>query len=96
MAGEEQRERRKSKSGYIIMLDGGPDSWRSKSQSIVVLPSTKAEYVALLFSRRGSNVAYSSPGDDQSAQINAERQGNIAFQALMKDLPNKGEENGLS
>lgn len=89
MAGEEQRERRKSKSGYIIMLDGGLDSWRSKRQSTVVLSSTEAEYVALPFSRRGSNVAYSSPGDDQSAQTNAEKQGNIAVQALMEDVAQK-------
>ena len=38
---------RKSTSGFIFMLNGGPISWRSKKQATVALSSTEAEYVAL-------------------------------------------------
>ena len=38
---------RKSVSGYIFMLSGGPISWRSKKQTTVALSTAEAEYVAL-------------------------------------------------
>ena len=38
---------RKSTSGFIFMLNGGPVSWASKRQSVVALSSTEAEYIAL-------------------------------------------------
>jgi hypothetical protein len=38
---------RKSSSGYIFKLAGGPISWKSGKQLIVTLLSTEAEYVAL-------------------------------------------------
>lgn len=38
---------KKSTSGFIFMLNGGPVSWCSKRQATVALSSTKAEYVAL-------------------------------------------------
>ena len=38
---------RKSTSGFIFMLNGGPVSWCSKRQATVALSSTEAEYVAL-------------------------------------------------
>lgn len=41
------KESRKSTSGYIFMLNGGPVSWCSKRQSTVTLSSTEAEYIAL-------------------------------------------------
>lgn len=41
------KESRKSTSGYIFMLNGGPVSWCSKRQSTVALSSTEAEYIAL-------------------------------------------------
>lgn len=41
------KERRKSTSGYIFILNGGPMSWYSKRQSTVALSSTEAEYIAL-------------------------------------------------
>jgi hypothetical protein len=33
-------------SGYIFMIAGGPMSWSSHKQSIIVALTTKAEYVA--------------------------------------------------
>ncbi len=38
---------RRSTTGYIFMLAGGPISWKSKSQPTVALSSTEAEYMAL-------------------------------------------------
>ena len=40
------KESRKSTSGYIFMLNGGPVSWCSKRQATVALSSTEAEYIA--------------------------------------------------
>ena len=37
---------RKSVSGYIITLAGGAIAWSSKKQSIIVLSTAEAEYVA--------------------------------------------------
>jgi hypothetical protein len=37
---------RKSTSGYVLMLNGGPVSWRSHLQSVIALSSTEAEYIA--------------------------------------------------
>lgn len=41
------KESRKSTSGYIFMLNGGPVSWCSKRQPTLALSSTEAEYIAL-------------------------------------------------
>ncbi len=41
------RESRRSTSGFIFLLIGGPVSWCSKRQSTVALSSTEAEYIAL-------------------------------------------------
>jgi transposase InsO family protein len=38
---------RKSTSGYIFTLAGGPITWYSKKQSCIALSSTAAEYIAL-------------------------------------------------
>jgi hypothetical protein len=38
---------RRSTTGYIFMLAGGPISWKSKCQPTVALSSTEAEYMAL-------------------------------------------------
>lgn len=37
------KESRRSKSGFIFMLNGGPVSWCSKKQPTVALSSTEAE-----------------------------------------------------
>ncbi|XP_033610933.1 secreted RxLR effector protein 161-like [Cryptotermes secundus] len=37
---------RKSVTGYVIMMPGGPISWCSGKQSIVALSATEAEYIA--------------------------------------------------
>ena len=38
---------RKSTSGYIFQIAGGPVSWRSRKQSCVALSTSEAEYIAL-------------------------------------------------
>ena len=43
---------RKSTTGYILYVCGGPVSWNSKTQSIVTLSSTEAEYVASCMAAR--------------------------------------------
>ena len=43
---------RKSTSGFIFMLNGGPVSWCSKKQARVALSSTEAECVALTFAAK--------------------------------------------
>ncbi len=43
---------RKSTSGFIFMLNGGPISYASKKQAVVALSSTEAEYVALSLAAR--------------------------------------------
>ncbi len=44
---ESDKESRKSTSGFIFMLNGGPVSWCSKRQPTVTLSSTEAEYITL-------------------------------------------------
>ena len=38
---------RKSTSGYLFVINGGPVSWKSKKQSSVALSTAEAEYMAL-------------------------------------------------
>ena len=40
-------DEQKSTSGYIFMMAGGAITWHSKKQSITVLSSMEAEYIAL-------------------------------------------------
>ena len=40
-------ETRKSRSGFVFLLNGGPISWSSQRQSIVSLSTAEAEYIAL-------------------------------------------------
>lgn len=39
-------DKRRSISGFVFTLAGGPISWMSKLQSIVALSTTEAEYVS--------------------------------------------------
>lgn len=41
------REDRKSTSGYLFQIAGGPVSWKSKKQDTVALSTAEAEYMAL-------------------------------------------------
>jgi hypothetical protein len=45
-------EKRRSITGYIIMMGGGPVCWASKQQAIVALSSSEAEYISLGFTSR--------------------------------------------
>mmetsp|Transcript_31207 Transcript_31207/g.101775 ORF Transcript_31207/g.101775 Transcript_31207/m.101775 type:complete len:253 (+) Transcript_31207:652-1410(+) len=47
---------RRSQSGYLVMLNGGPVIWRSNQQSVVALSSCEAEYIAQCAA--GTVVAY--------------------------------------
>ncbi|XP_043483599.1 secreted RxLR effector protein 161-like [Leptopilina heterotoma] len=38
---------RKSRSGFVFLLNGGPISWSSKRQDVVSLSTAEAEYIAL-------------------------------------------------
>jgi hypothetical protein len=40
------RDKRKSRSGFVIYLNGAPVSWRSKLQSVVALSTAESEYIA--------------------------------------------------
>jgi hypothetical protein len=39
-------DKRRSTSGYVFTLAGGPISWMSKIQNVVILSTTEAEYMA--------------------------------------------------
>ena len=41
------QEDRKSSSGYLFQMAGGPVSWRSRKQDSVALSTSEAEYIAL-------------------------------------------------
>jgi hypothetical protein len=45
--GEVVPENRRSYTGFVFLLNGGPVSWDSKKQKTVALPITEAEYMAL-------------------------------------------------
>jgi len=42
-----ERDGSRSTSGYVWMLSGGPVSWKSRLQPVVVLSSTEAEYITV-------------------------------------------------
>ena len=47
-------DQRRSTSGYVFSLFGGAVSWMSKRQSVVVLSTTEAEYIASTHARKES------------------------------------------
>lgn len=86
------KESRKSTSGYIFMLNGGPGSWCSKRQSTVALSSTEAEYIALTLAAKEATwlrlllteLGLLDP-QDQHAQIKIGRSNSCA-KAISKDV----------
>ncbi len=59
-------EDRKSTSGYLFQIAGGPVSWRSKKQNSVALSTAKAEYVSL------SSAAHAGVGVDRRLNSDSE------------------------
>ena len=43
---------RKSTSGYVFIMAGGPVSWRSKKQTVIALSSCEAEYIASCYATK--------------------------------------------
>ncbi|KAG5898489.1 hypothetical protein JTB14_015493 [Gonioctena quinquepunctata] len=43
---------RKSRTGYVFMINGSPVTWCSQRQQVVALSTTEAEYIALSFGGR--------------------------------------------
>lgn len=41
------KDTRRSTSGYVFMMAGGPVTWSSKRQATVALSTVEAEYVAM-------------------------------------------------
>lgn len=86
------KESRKSTSGFIIMLNGGPVSWCSKRQATVALSSTEAEYIALTLAAKEATwlrlllteLGLLEP-DQQHVQINISNK-NTCVQAINNDL----------
>ena len=86
------KDSRKSASGYIFMLNGGPVSWCSKRQATVALSSTEAEYIALTLAAKEATwlrLLLTELGllkaEDQHAKINVS-EGNSSIQALKDDI----------
>lgn len=86
------KESRKSTSGYIFMLNGGPVSWCSKRQATVALSSTEAKYIAFTLAAKEAmwlRLLLTELGileaNNQHAEINV-RQENTGVKALKEDI----------
>ena len=86
------KESRKSTSGFIFMLNGGPVSWCSKRHATVALSSTEAEYIALTLAAKEATwlrlllteLGLLQP-DQQHALIKVSEQ-NTCVQSIQQDL----------
>lgn len=92
------KDSRKSTSGYIFMLNGGPVSWCSKRQPTVALSSTEAEYIALTLAAKEATwlrLLLTELGllkaEDKHAKINVSER-NSSVQTLKDDIRARGEE----
>lgn len=97
------KESRRSTSGFIFMLNGGPVSWCSKRQPTVALSSTEAEYIALTLAAKEATwlrlllteLGLVQP-DQQHALIKVS-QNNTSVHAIHRDLHDeRGGEDELS
>lgn len=85
------KESRKSISGYIFMLNGGPVSWCSKRQVTVALSTIEAEYITLILAAKEATwlrllLTESDPlqTTDQYAEISVQWE-NTGVKALKND-----------
>ena len=97
------KEGRRSTSGFIFMLNGGPVSWCSKRRPTVALSSTEAEYIALTLAANEATwlrlllteLGLLQP-DQQHALIKVS-QNNTSVHAIHRDLHDeRGGEDELS
>lgn len=98
------KKSKKSTSGYIFMLNGGPVGWCSKRQATVALSSTEAEYITLTLAAKEATwlrLLLTELGlleaNDQHAELNV-RHEHTGVKTLKKDLaePAPSQNNAVS
>lgn len=98
------KKSKKSTSGYIFMLNGGPVGWCSKRQATVALSSTEAEYIAFTLAAKEApwlRLLLTELGlleaNDQHAELNV-RHEHTGVKTLKKDLaePAPSQNNAVS
>jgi Reverse transcriptase (RNA-dependent DNA polymerase) len=87
-------ESRRSTTGYVFMLAGGPVSWRSRRQQTVALSTMEAEYMALCDATTAAvwlgRLMMDLTGDEESAKPIVMHEDNEGCRAFAKNPPFMG------